>query len=122
MPWRPRINRPHARAIRDKLAQVAPKAAAGFMAKGNYEAAKQAADTAVNFGAGSSPTVAQVRKSLERKAGEFFSNGKKLMASKPEEGKALLRRVQKIVPPDSPWYAKAYKALNARSQTRDDDE
>src|SRR5260221_3210493 len=42
----------HASMIRDKLGEVAPKAAAGFMAKGNYESAKQAADTAVNFGAG----------------------------------------------------------------------
>jgi len=109
-----RLGGVHSQAIREKLAQVAPKAAAGFMAKGNYEAAKQAADTAVNFGAGSAATVVQVRQSLERKAGEFFANGQRLLASRPEEGKALLRRVQKIVPPDSPWYIKAYKALNTR--------
>ena len=117
-----RLGGTHAPMIREKLAQVAPKAAAGFMAKGNYEAAKQAADTAVNFGAGSSPTVANVRQSLERKAGEFFATAQKLMASKPEDAKSLLRRVQKIVPPDSPWYAKAYKALNQRKASRDDDE
>ena len=66
--------------------------------------------------------MTQVRQSLERKAGEFYANGQKLMSSKPEEAKALLRRVQKIVPPDSPWYIKAYKALNTRTKTRDDDE
>jgi len=108
--------------IREKLGAVAPKAAAGFMAKGNYEAAKQAADTAVNFGAGSSATVTQVRQSLERKARELYANGQKLLETRPDEGKALLRRVQKIVPPDSPWYIKAYKALNSRTKTRDDDE
>jgi hypothetical protein len=112
----------HAAMVREKLGQVAPKAAAGFMAKGNYEAAKQAADTAVNFGAGSSPTVAQVRQSLERKAAELYANGMKLMKTSPEEGKALLRRVLKIVPPDSPSYQKAYKAVNTRSKARDDDE
>jgi outer membrane biosynthesis protein TonB len=112
----------HASMIRDKLGQVAPKAAAGFMAKGNYEAAKQAADTAVNFGAGSSPTITQVRQSLERKAGELYASGMKQMSSAPEDAKALLRRVLKIVPLDSPWYTKAYKALNTRAQKRDDDE
>ncbi|MCA9676236.1 MAG: hypothetical protein KC464_14450, partial [Myxococcales bacterium] len=117
-----RLGGTHASMIRDKLGQVAPKAAAGFMAKGNYEAAKQAADTAVNFGAGSSPTVAQVRQSLERKAAELYGNGMKLMKTKPDEGRAMLRRVLKIVPPDSPSYVKAYKAVNARGKARDDDE
>jgi hypothetical protein len=112
----------HASMIREKLGQVAPKAAAGFMAKGNYEAAKQAADTAVNFGAGSSPTVAQVRQSLERKAAELYASGMKILKSQPDEAKALFRRVLKIVPPDSPSYQKAYKAVNARTQARDDDE
>ncbi len=112
----------HAPMIREKLGQVAPKAAAGFMAKGNYEAAKQAADTAVNFGAGSSPTIAQVRQSLERKAAELYASGVQLMKSKPDDGKAILRRVLKIVPPDSPSYQKAYKAVNTRSKQRDDDE
>jgi hypothetical protein len=46
----------------------------------------------------------------------------KLLSSKPEEAKGLLRRVLKIVPLDSPWYTKAYKALNKRAQKKDDDE
>ena len=82
----------------------------------------QAADTAVNYGAGSSPTVTGVRQSLERKAGQLFAEAQKLMAKKPEEAKQVLRRIQKIVPRDSPWYQKAYKALNARPQQKDDDE
>jgi hypothetical protein len=117
-----RLGGTHASVVREKLGAVAPKAAAGYMAKGNYEAAKQAADTAVNYGAGSSPTVTGVRQSLERKAGQLYGEAQKLLAKKPEEAKQILRRIQKIVPRDSPWYQKAYKALNARPQRKDDDE
>jgi len=118
-----RVGGAHQQDIREKLAQVAPAAAALYMAKQNYPMAKIAADDAVNFGSGSNATVANVRQSLERKAQEFFSSAQTLMKDKPEDAKALLRQITKIVPTDSPWYGKAYKQLNARSgATRDDDE
>ncbi len=115
-------NSSHATYIRLKLGAVAPQAAASYMAQKRYEAAKKAADAAVNYGAGSSSTVKRVRNALERKAGEFYKAAAKIYKKKPKNAKKLLRRVIKMVPPDSPWYAKAYKALNSRSKSRDDDE
>jgi hypothetical protein len=81
------------------------------MARGNLEAAKKAVDTAVSVGAGASPTVQQVRQSLERKAGELYASGMKMLSSEPEDARALLRRVLKIVDASSPWYGKAYKVV-----------
>ena len=115
-------NSAHATYIRLKLGAVAPQAAASYMAQKRYEAAKKAADAAVNYGAGSSSTVKRVRNALERKAGEFYKAAAKIYKKKPNNAKKLLRRVIKMVPPDSPWYAKAYKALNSRRKSKDADE
>jgi len=112
----------HGTYIRLQLGRVAPKAAASYMAQRRYEAAKKAADAAVNYGAGADPTVRRVRKALERKAGDFYKSASGMMKKKKTSAKKLLRRVLKMVPADSPWYGKAYKMLNARSTTRDDDE
>ncbi len=112
----------HAAYIRIKLGQVAPKAAASYMAQKKYVLAKKAADAAVNYGAGSHPTVKRVRSALERKATDFYKQAIGIKKSNPTGAKSLLRRVLHIVPPDSPWYAKAYKLLNARKGPRDDDE
>jgi hypothetical protein len=108
--------------IREKLADLAPKAAASYMAKSNYEAAKRAADAAADFGSGSSTLVQQVRASLEKKAGEFLGTAQRMMSSSPEDAKSLLRRILKMVAPDSQSYQKAYQLLNARPRPRDDDE
>jgi len=104
----------HAAYLRDRVALVAPKAAASFMAKGNLEMAKRAADTAVTAGAGSSATVVQVRQSLERKAGEIYASAVKIQATKPDDARLLYRRILKIVETTSPWYAKAYRAVNTK--------
>jgi hypothetical protein len=106
-----RVGAVHTDYLRAKLAQSSPKAAASFMARGNLEAAKKAVDTAVSVGAGASPTVQQVRQSLERKAGELYASGMKMLSSEPEDARALLRRVLKIVDASSPWYGKAYKVV-----------
>jgi hypothetical protein len=106
-----RLGAVHTDYLRAKLAQSSPKAAASFMARGNFEAAKRAVDTAVSVGAGASPTVQQVRQSLERKAGELYASGMKMLSSEPEDARALLRRVLKIVDASSPWYGKAYKVV-----------
>ena len=112
----------HQQAIRESVAKVAPSAAAAYMAKQNYPAAKLAADDAVNVGAGSNATVGNVRSSLERKAGEFFASAQKLLKDKPEEAKTILRNIMKIVPADSPWYGKAYKLLNQRKPASADED
>ncbi len=112
----------HSAYIRIKLGQVAPRAAASYMAQKKYELAKKAADAAVNYGAGSQPTVRRVRDALERKSADFYKQAISIKKSNPKGAKSLLRRVLHIVPPDSPWYAKAYKLLNARTGPRDDDE
>jgi hypothetical protein len=92
---------------------VAPKAAASFMAKGKYEAAKSAADTAASTGAGSSPMVQRVRQGLERQAGELYKSALR-MKDEPKKADKLLQRILDMVPPSSPWYSKAYKRRNAR--------
>jgi tetratricopeptide (TPR) repeat protein len=101
----------HATFIRMKLGDVAPKAAATFMAQRRYEAAKRACDEAVNYGAGTDATVARVRQTLERKAASFYQEAYKIRKSKPAQAQELLKRVLKIVPSDSPWYVKSDKAL-----------
>jgi tetratricopeptide (TPR) repeat protein len=115
-------NSVHAPHIRLQLGTVAPLAAASYMAQKRYEAAKKAADAAVNYGAGANAMVKRVRTALERKAGEFYQAAIKTQKNNPTDAKKLLRRVIKMVPADSPWYAKAYEKLNARTRERDEDE
>jgi hypothetical protein len=117
-----RVGGAHQQAIRENIAKIAPSAAAAYMAKTNYPMAKLAADEAVNVGAGSNATVANVRSSLERKAGELFASAQKLLSTQPEEAKNYLRTIMKIVPTDSPWYSKAYKLLNQRKTTSVDED
>lgn len=112
----------HQQFLRDKIGDVAPNAAASYMVKQNYELAKSAADDAVNVGAGGNARIEGVRTSLERRAGEFYATALKLQKSKPEDAKGLARRITKMVPASSPWYAKAIKLLNASSGSSDDDE
>ncbi|MEZ4399075.1 MAG: FHA domain-containing protein [Kofleriaceae bacterium] len=112
----------HQLSIRDKIASVAPRAAALYMARQSYELAKSAADDAVNVGVGGTSMVTGVRASLERRAGEFYATASKLQKSKPAEAKALARRITKMVPGDSPWYRKAVALVNGSSSSRDDDE
>ena len=117
-----KIGEAHQSFIRQRLGPVAPKAAATFLARGKYEEAKRAADTAVNVGAGGTSTIAQVRRTLETKAGALYTAAAKQLAKHPEDSKAQLRRVMAMVPSDSPWYAKASKLLAKGGARRDDDE
>lgn len=115
-----KIGEAHQAYIRGRLAPIAPKAAATFLARGKFEDAKRAADTAVNVGAGGTPTISQVRSTLETKAGQIYEAAAKQLAKKPEDAKAQLRRVMAMVPSDSPWYAKASRLL--KGARKDDDE
>ena len=117
-----KIGESHQSYLRERLAPVAPKAAATFLARGKYEDAKRAADTAVNVGAGGNATIAQVRSTLETKAGGLYTAAAKQLAKNPEDAKAQLRRVMAMVPSDSPWYSKASKLLAKGGARRDDDE
>jgi outer membrane biosynthesis protein TonB len=113
----------HGSFIRIKLGEVAPRAAASFMAKKRYESAKRACDAAVNYGAGSDPMVTRVRKALDKKAGQFYAYGVKLSKSNPSKATAQFKRVMQMVPTDNPWYVKAYAAVNkSKKRPRDDDE
>jgi hypothetical protein len=113
----------HAAFLRAKLGAVAPRAAASFMAQGRYELAKAAADVAQSNGAGNDATVVRVRRSLEGKAEEIFNNARRVHKSNPKQSQQLLRRILRIVPAESPWYVRAYRALNARkSGPQDEDE
>jgi hypothetical protein len=103
----------HASFIRSRLGAVAPKAAASYMAKEKYEAAKSAADTAVSSGAGGDPMVQRVRQGLEQEAGELYKSALR-MKDEPDKANKLLERILQMVPPSSPWYSKAYKRLNTR--------
>jgi len=63
-----------------------------------------------------------VRKGLERKAGELYKQGLNANKKNSTQARTLFKRILKIVPPDSPWYSKAYAASNAKKRPRDDDE
>ena len=117
-----RVGGEHQQFFRGKIGEVAPKAAASYMAKQTYELAKSAADDAVNVGAGGSTMIEGVRRSLESRAGEFYGTALKLQKSKPEDAKSLARRITKMVPSSSPWYGKALKLLSTASSGGDEDE
>jgi hypothetical protein len=112
----------HATYLRGQIAKLAPKAAISFMQQGKFEQARQACDAAVNYGVGNDSVILKVRQMLEGKAKEIYNKGVSLEKSSPAEAKNQYRRVLKMVPADSPWYTKAYAALNKPSANNHDDE
>jgi hypothetical protein len=100
----------HDRAIGARIAQVAPTAAGGYMARKEYAEAKAAADMAEKFGAGDSDRIQNVRRSLERKAEELYEEAK----SKADGGDTaaaaeIARLILKMVPRSTEVYAAAAK-------------
>jgi tetratricopeptide (TPR) repeat protein len=114
----------HAVYLKSQLGKVLPRAATAFMQAGKFELARAACDDAAQFGGGGDPAVARARAMLEGKAKELYGQGATLARSKPDEAKALWRRVLKMVPAQSPWYSKSYAALNksSKSPAQDEDE
>jgi pSer/pThr/pTyr-binding forkhead associated (FHA) protein/tetratricopeptide (TPR) repeat protein len=112
----------HASYLRNQLGKVLPRAASVYLSAGKFELARSACDDAQAFGTGTDPTVARVRNLLEGKARDLYNQGAALSRSKPDEARALWRRVLKMVPAQSPWYSKAYAALNKSSKSQDEDE
>ncbi|MCG8418639.1 MAG: FHA domain-containing protein [Proteobacteria bacterium] len=101
----------HSWFIRTKLTAVTPRAAAAYMSRKSYEAAKETADKAAQYGASSNSAVKRIRQQLERKASELFKNGLRIERTRPDEARRLYTRVLKIVPPSSSWHQKARKRL-----------
>jgi len=98
--------------INAKLAQVAPRAAAGFVAAKMYYDAKQAVATAEAAG-GSNGTTQSVRSALESAAGALYKEAIGEMSADPAGAKAKLKEVQRMVDSKSTWYQKAGKALSS---------
>ena len=104
----------HGELFGAQLRVLAPRAAGSYMANGRYAAAKSAADTAAQFGAGSNQTVQRVRSALAQRAESLYQRARSLRSSDPEEAVAMLREVQSIVPADNPWHERAQRMLAAR--------
>ena len=100
--------------VRDLLSDVAPRAAMAHMSAGRYERAKATADVAASYGAGTSATIKKVRGMLERQAETMYDRGVRVKDADARQAKMLWRRVLKMVPPRSEWYARSYKALSGR--------
>jgi hypothetical protein len=97
--------------LRERLAQVAPKAANSYMAAKSYEQALQAVRAAEQVGS-TSESLQVVRSSLEGTAHDLLSDARKEIASDPDGAKQKARQVLGIVEPKSPLYAQAQKLLS----------
>ena len=97
--------------LRERLAQVAPKAANSYMAAKSYEQALQAVRAAEQVGS-TSESLQVVRSSLEGTAHDLLSDARREMASDPDGARQKARQVLGIVEPKSPLYAQAQKLIN----------
>ena len=96
--------------IETKLAQVAPRAAIGFMAVKNYTRARNAVITAEKLGS-TAEGLSLVREKLESVAADLYSEASKVQSSDPAEAKEKFRTIMSIVDSKSPWYGRAAKAI-----------
>jgi len=95
----------HSGLLRTKLKLFAPKAAAAYMARGDYPGAKRMADIADSVGAG--PKVSSVRSSLERKAAELVAAADRdASAGRADAARKKYKLAAGMVPKSS----KSYKA------------
>lgn len=94
--------------IEGRLGDVAAKAAASFMGKGQFADAAAAVRLAESVGGGNS-TTKSVRSGLESKAADLYNSASKEMPA--ESAKEKLRTVTKMVDAKSQWYQKATKLL-----------
>ncbi len=97
-----------AEEIETKLAQIAPKAAIGFMAAKNYPRARNAVITAEKLGS-TAEALKMVRQKLESVAAELYNEASKETDS--GAAKEKFRTVMSIVDSKSTWYQKAAKAI-----------
>jgi hypothetical protein len=97
--------------IKQKLAQISPKAALYFIASKEYDLAFQAVRTAEGGGISNADTKI-ARTKLEAVAAELYTAAKQEMSSNPEAAKQKLRQIRGIVDAKSPTLAKATALLN----------
>ncbi len=97
----------HRSYLRAQLATTAPRAAATYMARKDYEKASRAATTAAQYAGNSDATVRRIRAALNRRAGQLYKQAEGLQKSDKKRARSLLRELQRIVPRSSSWARKA---------------
>ena len=95
--------------IQGKLQQVAPKAAATYMASKRYADARTALAYAKQFGTNES--IKLVEQKLDSVASELYNEAAREIDSNPTEAKEKLRQIKQIVDGKSVWSQKADKLL-----------
>jgi hypothetical protein len=93
-----------------KIGQIAPKAAASYMARGKLAEARAAADDAATFGNGGA--VSSVRGALEREATKLYDRANEAAADGDDAKAAdLARQAMRLVPKTSSVYQRASKLV-----------
>jgi outer membrane biosynthesis protein TonB len=92
--------------IQQKLAAVAPKAAASYLAQAQYAKARTALIQAQRLGSSDS-TLPVVKQKLEAVAGELYNEASKEMSSNPTSAREKLKTLKTYVDPKSSWAQKA---------------
>lgn len=95
--------------IRDRLEDVAPRAALSYVAAKDYPSARSAMLVAQQFGA--SENVRIVALKLESAASDLYNEAMRELRSDPAAAKDKLRRIKSIVDSKSTWYQRAQKQL-----------
>jgi tetratricopeptide (TPR) repeat protein len=109
----------HAAFFKQKIGKVQLAAAQQAFQAGKYDQAYQSVLLAQKYGAGDGGMMKQ----LEAKAAELVQKGQALPKSSLQQAKQLWRMACKMVPTNSPIYAKAYGLINNSSgPARDEDE
>jgi outer membrane biosynthesis protein TonB len=98
--------------IKNRLAQIAPKAAMSFYVRKEYDQAAQAVRLAEANGVSNGDTKL-VRDKLEQAAKDLYDQAAKEINSNPDSAKQKLRQIKGIVDANSPTLAKATAMLNA---------
>jgi len=111
----------HGPYLSGKLNKLSRTEAQRALQSGRYEQAYSLVKTAQRYG-GDDATTRAVSSGLDNKAKELFERAYQMKGQKPDEAKGLWRRVLKMVPSSSQWYAKSYKYLNETAGARPKDE
>jgi pSer/pThr/pTyr-binding forkhead associated (FHA) protein len=101
----------HVGELQERLAIVAPNAAASYMASKEYEAAFQAVRQSESLGS-KSKNNQTVRSMLEGIAGDLLRAAQSEIATEPDAAKKKLRQILGIVDAKQPVYGRAQKLLN----------
>ena len=108
----------HAAFFKQKIGKMQVPLAQQAFAQGKYDVAYAAAQQAQKLGAGDGGMMKQ----LEAKAKELTDKGAAVQKSNPPQAKGYWRQVIKMVPTNSPNYARAYQLLNAGGGAHKDED